>query len=110
VGYYGSHIFAYNKDQSLDVDTMSSPETDHNITTSLSLSFIHERLTLENAFTYQIGTTGYALLSELEYVVDDHLHTSLSVRLIGAFDSQQTSLYENWDSNDTVSVSLTYLF
>jgi hypothetical protein len=65
---------------------------------------------VEAGLTYQIPTKGYALLSTIEYTLKDDITLGVEGQLFGTFDNNEPSMYNNWDDNDSLSISLTYQY
>jgi len=108
--YNGTSILNYDDTNSMDVDTISSPEQDHNIIIGFHIPLLKEKLLIEAGFTYQIPTKGFALLARLDYALKDDITLTLNGNLFGTFDNNEESMYKNWDNNDSVSISLKYQF
>ena len=110
VGYNGWHILDYNGANPLDVDTSTYSENDHNIIVGLHLTLLKEKLVVEGGLTYQIPTKGYALLSKIEYFLQDDITFTLESTIIGSLDDNIFSIYRSWEANDQLSLSLSYQF
>jgi len=93
----------------LDVDAATG-EQDHNIILGVHIPFMKERLVLEAGLTYQIPTKGYALLSKIDYTLSDDITLTVKGSFFGTFDDTIFSLYNSWDNNDSLSLSLTYQY
>jgi len=107
--YNGTSILKYDDSNFLDVDAATGRQ-DHNIILGVHIPFMKERLVVEAGFTYQIPTKGYALLSKIDYTLNDDITLGVKGSLFGTFDDTIFSLYNSWDSNDSLSLSLTYQY
>jgi hypothetical protein len=107
--YNGTSILKYDDSNFLDVDAATGGQ-DHNIMLGVHIPFMKERLVVEAGFTYQIPTKGYALLSKIDYTLNDDITLGVKGNLFGSFDETTFSLYNSWDSNDSLSLSLTYQY
>ena len=108
--YLGTSILRYQEGVLNDIDTMSSNQQDNTIILGIHIPLLKEKLLIESGLTYQISTQGYAILSKIDYTIDDDITLSLKGNIYGTFDENINSLYNMWSQNDSLTFSLAYQF
>lgn len=110
LSYNSTNIFNYDASNINDIDTATGLETDHNIIFALHVPCMKDKLIIESGFTYQIPTGGYAILSRINYTLNDDITLGVKANIIGTFDNNENSLYKSWENNDSISLSLSYQY
>ncbi len=108
----GSWIQDFSDANPLDVDFMQAPDGkafSNAIVAAADWPFLKEKLRLRLAGTYAIEAKGYALLPSFSWNMTDNLELVFKAKIFGGEDVAG-SVYRLWDENDSIGISLKYLF
>jgi hypothetical protein len=112
--YNGQYILDFPA-PGTDVDYLQAQQSSdgkaymNTITAALELPLSREQVTVRLAGTYQIETTGFAFLPSITWRVTDDFVVTAAGRIFGAAENKD-SIFNTWKSNDSLKMSISYLF
>ncbi|MFA7643470.1 MAG: hypothetical protein WCY74_09335 [Sphaerochaetaceae bacterium] len=114
--WHGHYITDFNGANPLDTDTATAIQSSNGepymntIIAAVELPLAREKVKVRLAGTYQVESMGYALLPSVSWNIADDLLFKAAARVFGSHSSGSESLFRTWDSNDSLTMGISYLF
>ena len=115
ITYNGQYIVGFSE-SSGDADFVQAQQSSNGkpymntVTAAVEMPLARERVTIRLGGTYQFETGGYALLPSVNWQVTDDFVFNASGRIFGAAGPAAPSIFKTWENNDSLKLSLSYLF
>ena len=112
--YNGQYILDFPA-PGTDVDYLQAQQSSdskaymNTITAAMEVPLSREQVTVRLAGTYQVETTGFAFLPSVTWSVTDDFVVTAAGRIFGSIEDK-TSIFNTWQNNDSLKMSISYLF
>ncbi len=108
LAYQGRYVLDFSSGNPVDVDYIASYDGkayENTLLFVVEQPLLQQKLTARAAITYNIESEGYAVLSSLSYALEDTLNVFIKGTFYGALGSK-SSIYKNWDANDSLLIGM----